>query len=379
MMKVKVLKFGGSSVETLEKMQFVANKIIAFKNNGNEKLVVVVSAIGKTTQNLYDNALKLAKHPSPRELDLLLSTGEVVAISYLGIILKELGIDTISLTGKDANIFTTGCFQNSKIINIDTSIINEYLNEGKIVIVAGYQGVNEKGDVTTLGREGSDTTAVNLAHYLDGECIIFTDVEGVYEVDPRIICNSKIHHNLSYNDLLMLSKHGAKVIARSAIEFALDKNIPLVIKSTFKDGLGTIINNYNNKDFVGITYQNHIKLIKNNLSNEEIHDLVNKGIIIEKMKDYASIYSNEFSVDDFSSCDEFKSYDLLRLSIIGNALNNPNIRTKILKYLEDLNLSVVYSWHKESIFSIFINESIFLKTINYLYYYVKDEVNCERD
>ena len=186
-----VLKFGGSSVADNLKLNVVAKKIIDLYNKNN-KIVVVVSAQGKTTDNLLNQAKELSSLPNERELDTLVSTGEQISMSKLSILLNELGYESISLTGWQAGIYTSNLNQNSKIENIDTTRIEEELEKDKIVIVAGFQGINEKGDITTLGRGGSDTTAVAIAAALKAKhCYIFSDVDGVYTTDPNKISIAK--------------------------------------------------------------------------------------------------------------------------------------------------------------------------------------------
>ena len=184
-MRITVQKYGGSSVETIEKMRLIADKVISEKANQTQ-LVVVISAMGKTTNHLIDIAKQASNAPSKRELDMLMSTGEQVSIALLTMILNEKGYPAIALTGAQAGIKTGGIHTKNKIRDIDISKVKKYLNDDKIVVVAGFQGFNEDGDITTLGRGGSDTTAVALAAKLRCTCEIYTDVDGIYSVDPRV-------------------------------------------------------------------------------------------------------------------------------------------------------------------------------------------------
>ena len=257
-MDTVVLKFGGSSVANDEKLKLVANKIIDFYNQKNN-VVVVVSAQGKTTDSLINEANSLSKNPDKREMDVLLSVGEQITIAKLAILLKELGYKAISLTGWQAGISTNNTNQDAIIKNIDTNRITKELEKKKIVIVAGFQGINEEQDITTLGRGGSDTTAVAIAATLNSsKCLIFSDVDGVYSADPNKISNTKKLDNLSYEEMLELSSEGAKVLHNRCVEIADKHNIPIITKSTFKEGEGTI--SYDSaKDMAGTFVKSIVK------------------------------------------------------------------------------------------------------------------------
>lgn len=368
-MKIKVLKFGGSSVETLEKMKFVARKIIDIKSKSNENLVIVLSAMGKTTKNLYENARKLANNPRGRDLDLLLSTGEIVSISYLSLILNELGCKAIALTGKDACIYTEGDYQNSKITYIDTSIIKKHLNEGKVVIVAGYQGVNKNGDYTTLGKEGSDTTAITLAYYLNAECFIYTDVDYIYEVDPKIVENPDYHKVISFSDLLLMSSSGAKVIAKSAISFAFEKNVLFKVLPTFLCSNGTTVTSMYNKEFVGIGVLENVKLLSKDTDKKEIEKLINKGVTVEDVNDYYLVYLLDYYGYELANG---QSYNLI--TFIGEIFNDKKITEAILNKSSLITNSIHYSYHKDRQLSICISEDGFSNLLNIIYKYIKEDL-----
>lgn len=241
-----VLKFGGSSVATNETLNVVAKKIIDLYNQNNN-IVVVVSAQGKTTDNLIKEANLLSKNPNKRELDMLLSVGEQITIAKLAILLHEKGYKAISLTGWQVGIKTNNTNQDAIIEKIDTSRINKELKEGNIVIVAGFQGINENNDITTLGRGGSDTTAVALASVLNSpKCLIFSDVDGIYTADPNKIKNTKKLDCISYEEMLEISNEGAKVLHNRCVEIADKYNIPISARSTFENANGTVINNSSN-------------------------------------------------------------------------------------------------------------------------------------
>lgn len=199
---------------------------------------------GKTTDKLLKEAYELSKTPDNRELDVLLSSGEQISISKLSILLKELGYDAISLTGWQAGIYTNNSNQNCVIEHIDTSRINKELDNKKIVIIAGFQGINNNLDITTLGRGGSDTTAVAISSALKAKhCYIYSDVDGVYTADPNIYSEAKKLSNISYVEMLDIANEGAKVLHNRCVEIAQKFNIPIVTKSTFNNEDGSIISN----------------------------------------------------------------------------------------------------------------------------------------
>ena len=236
-----VLKFGGSSVADNDKLKLVANKIIQLKKEGHN-VVVVVSAQGKTTDRLIAEAKELSENTEDREMDVLLSSGEQMSTAKLSILLNELGHKAISLTGWQAGIYTNNTNQNAIIEKIDTTRIKKELKEGKIVIIAGFQGINEKMDITTLGRGGSDTTAVAVAAALQAEnCYIFSDVDGVYTTDPNKYKNAQKLNSLSYEEMLEISSEGAKVLHNRCVEIGDKFKIPIITKSTFNDKQGTVI------------------------------------------------------------------------------------------------------------------------------------------
>ena len=211
-MDTVVLKFGGSSVADNIKLNVVAEKIKSFYED-NKKVVVVVSAQGKTTDGLIKEAMSLSSVPNERELDVLLSCGEQISMAKLAILLNRLGMPAISLTGWQAGIFTNNTNQDAIIEDIDTSRIEKELDKGQIVIIAGFQGINSNMDITTLGRGGSDTTAVAIAAKLKAEkCYIFSDVDGVYTADPRQTKVAKKINTLSYKEMLDIAEEGAKVL-----------------------------------------------------------------------------------------------------------------------------------------------------------------------
>jgi aspartate kinase len=239
-MKRTVLKFGGSSVSSVDKMRDVALRLMERHAQG-EALVVVLSAMGKSTDQLIEMAFSASKNPSKRELDLLLSTGEQVSIALFTMVLNELGAKAIALTGLQAGVKTRGIYTKTKIDNIDMTRIEHHLSEHAIVIVAGFQGVNAAGDITTLGRGGSDTSAIGLAAKLGCAAEIYTDVSGVYGVDPRRYSKAKQLSHISYEEMKELALLGAKVMEPRAIEIAQRYRVPIYVAHAHEAGQGTWI------------------------------------------------------------------------------------------------------------------------------------------
>ncbi|HIS82713.1 TPA: aspartate kinase [Candidatus Scatenecus faecavium] len=242
MRKVIVQKFGGTSVADTDKIKNVAKTVIKEKNNGND-VVVVVSAMGHTTDYLVKMAKDLSPNPSGREMDMLLSTGEGVSIALLAMAIQSQGYDAVSFNAMQIGIMTENVHSKARIVDIKTDKLKQNLKDGKIIVVAGFQGVTEDGEITTLGRGGSDTSAVALAAALNAErCDIYTDVEGVYTTDPRIVPKATRLDEISYEEMLELAHAGANVLHPRSVETAKQFNVPLRVRSSFKtDNLGTLI------------------------------------------------------------------------------------------------------------------------------------------
>jgi aspartate kinase len=242
-MGIIVQKYGGSSLADAEKIKNVARRIVARKEQGNE-MVVVVSAMGKTTDQLIDLAHQLSDAPEDREMDVLMSTGETVSSTLMVMALHAMGHDAISLSGGQAGIRTDKVHRKARIQSINPKRVHAELDRGRVVIVAGFQGLTQDADadITTLGRGGSDTTAVALAAALGGEtCEIYTDVEGVYTADPRIVPEARKLDEISYDEMLELASVGAKVMHSRAVEVGGVYNIPILVASSFKEASGTLI------------------------------------------------------------------------------------------------------------------------------------------
>lgn len=240
-MALIIQKFGGTSVGTLTRIQHVASIIAKTQAEGHD-VVVVVSAMSGETDRLIQMANQLSLHPASREYDALVSTGESVSAALLAIALEEKGIRAHSLTGRQAQIFTTDAHRRARITHIADNAIRGLLAEKTVPVITGFQGVNATGDVTTLERGGSDTSAVAIAAALKAdECQIYTDVAGVYTSDPRIVSDARLRSRITYTEMLALASLGAKVLHRQAVEFAKKNHIPVRVLSSFEEGSGTLV------------------------------------------------------------------------------------------------------------------------------------------
>jgi aspartate kinase len=240
-MALIVQKYGGTSVGTIDRIRNVANKVAKWRAQGND-LVIVVSAMSGVTNNLVAMATELQKEPTPREMDVLLATGEQTTIALLCMALEAIGIPARSYTGGQVRILTDSAFMKARIVSIDDANIREDLKQGRVVVVAGFQGEDEYGNITTLGRGGSDTTGVALAAALKAdECQIYTDVDGVYTTDPRVVPEARRLDRITFEEMLEMASLGSKVLQIRSVEFAGKYNVPLRVLSSFDDGPGTMI------------------------------------------------------------------------------------------------------------------------------------------
>ena len=240
-MALIVQKYGGTSVGTVEKIEDVADRLIAARESGHE-VVVVVSAMSGETNRLIELAQQISAHPNPREYDVLVSTGEQVTIALLSMALNKKGYPAVSYTGSQVHILTDSAHTKARILDIDESRMREDLDAGRIVVVAGFQGRDEHGHITTLGRGGSDTTAVALAAALNAdECQIYTDVDGVYTTDPRVVADARRLDRITFEEMLEMASLGSKVLQIRAVEFAGKYNVRLRVLSSFEEGPGTLI------------------------------------------------------------------------------------------------------------------------------------------
>ncbi|MEE9491152.1 MAG: aspartate kinase [Dehalococcoidia bacterium] len=240
-MALVVQRYGGSSVADADMIKNVARRAVAVKERGNQ-VVLVVSAMGDTTDELIELANQVTDHPDDRELDVLLSTGEIVSSTLLAMALRSLGANAISLSGAQAGIRTDAVYSRARILGIDPHRISKELEKNKIVIVAGFQGITEEMDITTLGRGGSDTTAVALAVGLGADrCEIYTDVDGVYTADPRLVPEARRLDEIGYEEMLELASYGVKVMHSRAVELGEVYKMPILVASSFSDKAGTLI------------------------------------------------------------------------------------------------------------------------------------------
>lgn len=257
-----VQKYGGTSVGDASRIKNVARRVVEQYRKGSQ-MVVVVSAMGDSTDDLIDLSRQITGKPSPREMDMLLSTGEQVSIALLAMAINNLGVDAISLTGPQAGIKTDACYSKARVTAVDNTRLRAELAKGKIIIVAGFQGLNEYGDITTLGRGGSDTTAVVLAAALQADlCEIFTDVDGVYTTDPRIVPGASKLETITYDEMLELAHLGAAVLHPRAVECAKLYGIPLHVRCSFNDHPGTIVKEETDMEksmvITGVTYTKNV-------------------------------------------------------------------------------------------------------------------------
>ena len=358
-MKTVVLKFGGSSVADNEKLKQVAKKIIEYKKEKN--VVVVVSAQGKTTNNLTKEALELAQVPNDREMDTLLSVGEQISASKLSILLNNYGYKSISLTGWQAGIITNEMYQNARIKEINIKRIKKELNEGKIVIVTGFQGVDEKGNITTLGRGGSDTTAVSIAAAIDADkCYIFSDVDGVYTADPNLIKEAKKLEKISYEEMEEMADSGAKVLHNRCIKIGSEFNCNIIAAGTFTNDEGTIICKEIEKPKVKSIVKNSnitkVELKKDKIKKEEAYQVYNtllkNNIIIDEFKCNGKITfnienSNINKVEKIIN-EQFKNYktfieEVTKIAIIGYGITGDNkILLEVMKILSESELEILF-------------------------------------
>ena len=388
-MDTVVLKFGGSSVADNIKLNVVAEKIREFYID-NKKIVVVVSAQGNTTDSLIKEAMSLSSVPNERELDVLLSSGEQMSMAKLAILLNRLGMKAISLTGWQAGIYTNNTNQDAIIENIDTSRIEKELNEGKIVIVAGFQGINENLDITTLGRGGSDTTAVALAAKLKAsKCYIFSDVDGIYTADPGKTKLARKIDTISYTEMLDVADEGAKVLHNRCVEVGEKFEVPIEAKSTFKLTQGTIINNKieggyvksivknDNLQYVHIKAKQYSQELFNKIYNSFIENELNVKNLVNssetnlelsftipkpKFNKFANLLENEYPEL------EATYLDITRISIIGNGIMSNNlILNKTMKIIEQNKLDIISMEINEAKIAIIFKESLSDKILDELH------------
>lgn len=391
-------KFGGTSVGSPEKILNVANRVIEEKARGND-VVVVVSAMGKTTDELVSLAERITSKPSKREMDMLLTTGEQVTISLLTMALLEKGYPAISLTGWQAGMETEAIFGNARIMDIHTNRIANELKEGKIVVVAGFQGATKDGEITTLGRGGSDTTAVALAAGLKAEkCDIYTDVTGVYTTDPRYVKTARKLLSISYDEMLELANLGAGVIHPRAVEFAKNYQIPLEVRSSMEAESGTIIEEEGRMEqnlvVRGIAFEDNItRVTVLGLKNQRAslstifttlaNNHLNVDIIIQSRTDRDttdlsfSIHSKDLNdtLKVLKDNKELLYFDnvqyesnLAKVSIVGSGMvSNPGVAAQMFEVLAEQNIDVKMVSTSEIKVSTVVDEGEMVKAVEALH------------
>ena len=386
-MSLIVQKFGGSSVANAERVMNVARRITETYDAGNS-VVVVVSAQGDTTDDLIDKAKEINPNGSKREMDMLLSSGEQISIALLAMAIQSLGYNAVSLTGWQAGYQTSSNYGNAKIHVINNERVKKELDSKNIVIIAGFQGINKYEDITTLGRGGSDTSAVAIAASLGADvCEIYTDVDGVYTADPRIVPNAKKLDDISFDEMLELASLGANVLHNRSVEMAKKYGIKLVVRSSLNHNEGTVVKEVetvekldvrgvardndvarvalvNIKDEPGVAFKIFSMLAKNHVNV----DIILQSIGREGKKDI-SFTVTESNLDaaialleankDVIGFEEIKATnEVSKVSIVGAGMvNNPGVAAKMFEALADANINIHMISTSEIKVSVLVNQA----------------------
>lgn len=369
-MSLIVQKFGGSSVADCERVENVARRVTDTYKDGNS-VVVVVSAQGDTTDDFLEKAAEINKSPSKREMDVLLSAGEQISMALLAMAIEKIGCPVVSLTGWQAGIKTNSIYSAARISRINTERIEKELDARRIVIVAGFQGINKYDDITTLGRGGSDTTAVAIAAALNADkCEIYTDVDGVYTADPRIVKKAKKLKDVSYDEMLELASLGANVLHNRSVELALKYNVKLEVKSSFERIDGTLVKEVKNVEKMlvrGVTRDNDVArisivgiedepgkafkvfslLAKHNINVDVIlqsigrHDTKDISFTVsENQLDAAVDVINE-NLDAIGAESVEYTKNISKVSIVGSGMvSNPGVAAKMFEALFDAHINI---------------------------------------
>ena len=394
-MGIIVQKYGGSSVATTDKLKIVANRIIYEKKIGHD-VAVVVSAQGKTTDRLISEEEEITTKPSKREHDVLVSTGEQITISKLAILLNDMGYKTISLTGWQIPIVTDSNYGNARIKSINNKTILDLFEQGYIVIIAGFQGINEDGDITTLGRGGSDTTAVAIAASLKADrCDIYTDVDGVFTTDPRIAEKVKKIDLISYDEMLELSSLGAKVLHNRCVEIGKKYDIPIAVKGTGNmKSEGTIVQNTRNledteisgiakddnitritvmglENKIGNTYKVFKLLAEHNINVDTIvqsfGESINKNLsfTIKHKDEDEAVQLLEENLDYLSAREIVHKDNFSKVSIVGIGMTNrTGIASKMFEALYEENINMHLISTSEIKVSVIVNQDEADRAVN---------------
>jgi len=393
-MRLVVQKYGGSSVRDKERVMNVARRIVEAYDAGNN-VVVAVSAQGDTTDELIEKAKEINEHASKREMDMLLSTGEQISISLLAMAIEKIGRPVISLTGWQAGFKTDTTFGNARIKRIDTERLKSELDKRKIVIVAGFQGLNKNDDITTLGRGGSDTSAVALAAALGADiCEIYTDVDGVYTADPRIVKSAKKLKDISYDEMLELASLGANVLHNRSVEMAKKYNVNLAVKSSLNNNEGTFVKGENKVEKMlvrGVTRDNDVARISlcgvedtpgkaftvfSLVSKENIGvDLILQSIGRDGKKDISFTVKEddlepvlkvlENNSDIIGAEDVKFSKDISKVSIVGAGMvTNPGVATKMFEALYNAHINIAMISTSEIKISVLVDKKDAERAVN---------------
>ena len=372
-MALIVQKFGGSSVADANRVRNVANRVVETANAGN-KVVVVVSAQGDTTDDLIEKAMEINPNASKREMDMLLSSGEQISIALLAMAIQKIGHPVVSLTGWQAGFRSNDAHSNARISRIDTERIETELDRGNIAVVAGFQGINKYDDITTLGRGGSDTSAVAIAAALHADKReIYTDVDGVYTADPRIVKDAKKLSEITYDEMLELASLGANVLHNRSVEMAKKYNVPLEVKSSFEKVDGTVVKEVTSMEKMlirGVTRDNDVARIAvigventpgiafrifSALAKENINvDMILQSVGRNGKKDIAFTVTKAHKDETLKVIDGLKDIlnyeevnyrdDLSKVSIVGAGMvTNPGVAAKMFEALfaADINIHMI--------------------------------------
>lgn len=393
-----VIKFGGSSLSTTDKIKHVASRIAKIKEEGHQ-VVAVVSAMGKTTDQLVQLAEEISEKPDIREMDMLLSTGEQVSIALLAMALKEKGLKAVSKTGWQAGIVTEHMHTKARILHVKTDSIQEKLDQDYIVIVAGFQGITEDGEITTLGRGGSDTTAVALAAALKAEkCVICTDVTGVFTSDPRYVPSARKLSSISYDEMLELATLGAGVLHPRAVEFAKNYRIPLEVRSSTEDEEGTIVEEEVSMEkklaVRGVAFEkgitrmtilgldsngDYLSCIFSTLANEHIDvDIIIQNQTHDQNTNLSFSIKTKDLEDAIRVLEEAKEQigfelieyesNLAKVSIVGSGMvSNPGVAAQMFTALAKNDISIKMVSTSEIKISVVVEESLMEKAANILH------------
>ena len=384
-MAIIVQKFGGSSVADAAKVNNVASRVVDTYRQGNS-VVVVVSAQGDTTDDLIDKAYEINTNPSKREMDMLLSSGEQISIALLAMAIEKIGAPVISLTGWQAGFNTNSTAGNARINKIDTERIMAELDQKKIVIVAGFQGIDKYDNITTLGRGGSDTSAVAIAAAIHADkCEIYTDVDGVYTADPRIVKSARKLDEITYDEMLDLASLGANVLHNRSVEMAKKYGVKLEVKSSFQKIDGTIVKEAVSvekmlirgvardndvariaivglEDKPGIAFKVFSLLAKKNINVDVILQSIGRGgkkdISFTVTKNHLSEALELLEAEKDSLCYEEVTHreDISKVSIVGAGMvNNPGVAAKMFEALYDANINIHMISTSETKISVLIN------------------------